>query len=190
MKKQTKAAVAAGAGAILLLGGAGSLAFWNDTSTAPGGVVSSGTLSLDDCAGGGTWTDVNHGNVVIPNITTFRIVPGDTVSYNCATAVNAIGNNLTATLTANIGAVTAGTGSAQLLAALQPAVITATANGVSLPSGATGVQITPSVAGQPIVVTVTMTFNPATTGTTAQAQTVNLAATTLNLQQNTNPVTP
>lgn len=184
MKKQTKAAAAAGAGAILLLGGAGSLAYWNDSSTAPGAVISSGTLSLSDCTGGGTWTDVNHGGTVIADITAFRIVPGDQVSYNCATSITATGNNLTATLTANIGAVT---GDADLRAALNPTV-SATANGTALPSGTTGVQISPSVATQPIVVTVTMTFNPLTTGTTAQTQTINLAATTLTLQQNTNPI--
>ncbi|WP_207837933.1 alternate-type signal peptide domain-containing protein [Williamsia soli] len=182
MKKQTKAAVAAGAGAVLLLGGLGSLAFWNDSATSPGGSISSGELSLDDCTGGGVWTDVNN-DTTIASIAAFRIVPGDVVSYACETAVNATGDNLTATLSANIGAVT---GDAELQAALNPSV-TATANGVDLPSGPAGVQITPAEVSQPITVNVTMTFDPATEGLTAQNQTANLAETTLTLQQNVNP---
>lgn len=185
MKKQTKAAVAAGAGAILLLGGAGSLAYWNDEGTSPGGEISSGQLSLEDCTDGGTWTDVNNGTP-IASITDFRIVPGDQVSYTCETAVNATGDNLTATLSVDLGDVT---GDTALEAALNP-VASATSNGVTLPGGPTGVQIVPTGAAQPIVVTVTMTFDPGTVGTTAQNETINLSATTLTLVQNTNPVTP
>lgn len=181
MKKQTKAAVAAGAGAILLLGGAGSLAYWNDSGATPGGEISSGQLSLDDCTGGGVWTDANDDTVI--NINTFKVVPGDSVSYVCETAINATGDNLTATLTVDIGDVT---GDADLEAALNP-TISATANGVALPEGETGVQIVPTVETQPIVVTVTMTFDPDTIGTTAQNETINLEATTLTLVQNDNP---
>ncbi|MDV7133197.1 alternate-type signal peptide domain-containing protein [Williamsia muralis] len=186
MKKQTKAAAAAGAGAILLLGGAGSLAYWNDSSSTPDAAISSGTLSLDDCTGDGTWTDVNHGGTTITDIDAFRIVPGDVVSYTCETAVNATGDNLTATLTADVGGVT---GDQELEDALNPPVVSVTANGVELPSDDSGVQITPAAldADQPIVVSVTMTFDPLTDGTTAQTQTVNLAATQLVLTQNTNP---
>lgn len=182
MKKQTKAAMAAGAGAILLLGGAGSLAYWNDSGSAPGGTIRSGQLSLGDCAGGGTWTDENNETII--NITDFRVVPGDSVSYNCDTTINATGDNLTATLTADVGEVT---GDAALRDGLD-SVVTATVNGVALPSEGGEVQITPTTATtQSIVVTVTMTFDPATGGLTAQNQTVNLAATTLTLEQNDNP---
>ena len=185
MQKKTKAAIAAGAGAILLLGGAGSLAYWNDSSSTTGGSISSGKLSLDDCANGGTWTDVNKATT-IADIEAFRIVPGDSLSFTCNTAVNATGDNLTATLTANIGQVS---GNAELLAALGNPKVTATANGAPLPSGGAGVQITPKTGSQPIVVTVAITFDPATTGTVGQNQSVNLAATTLELKQNANPTT-
>ncbi|WP_031331188.1 alternate-type signal peptide domain-containing protein [Williamsia sp. D3] len=181
MNKQTKAAVAAGAGAILLLGGAGSLAYWNDEGTSPGGEINSGQLSLDDCTGGGGWTDVKN-NTAIADINAFRIVPGDVVSYNCSTAVNATGDNLTATLSVDLGAVT---GDAALKAALNPSVA-ATANGVALPSGPTGVQINPTDGKQPVVITVTMAFDAATSTTAAQNATINLGATALTLVQNTN----
>ena len=183
MKKKTKAAIAAGAGAVILLGGAGSLAFWNDSSTTTEGEISSGELSLDDCENGGTWTDVNQATT-ISDIEAFRIVPGDTLSYTCVTAINATGDNLSATLTADIGEVT---GDADLLAALGNPQVTATANGAPLPSNTTGVQITPTTESQPIVVTVAITFDPATTGTVGQNQSVNLGATTLELTQNANP---
>ena len=48
MKKSTKGAVAAGAAAVLLLGGAGTLAFWNADGTAEGGTLTAGTLELTD----------------------------------------------------------------------------------------------------------------------------------------------
>ena len=55
MKKSTKGALAATTAGVLLLGGAGSLAFWSDSIG--GSTISSGHISLDDttagdCAGG------------------------------------------------------------------------------------------------------------------------------------------
>lgn len=183
MKKQTKAAIAAGAGALLLLGGAGSLAYWNDTTTVPGGTIASGELSLAPCVGGGTWTDVNNGNAAI-DISTFRIVPGDSVAFDCSTTINATGDNLEATLTADV-LPTVG-GDAALAAALSTTV-TATVGGTTLPAGSPGVQITPAQGAQSAALRVAITFDPGTTGTTGQNQTVNLSAMTLNLVQNPNP---
>src|SRR5690606_34200346 len=55
MKKTTAAAVAAAVGAALLLGGAGTLAYWSDTETSATQSISSGKLNLD-AATGGTWS--------------------------------------------------------------------------------------------------------------------------------------
>ncbi|MGN5237981.1 alternate-type signal peptide domain-containing protein [Rhodococcus sp. SJ-3] len=184
MNKKTKAAVAAGAGAILLLGGVGTLAFWSDEADlGGGGTITSGQLTLGECAGGGTWTNVNAGTT-IADISSFRIVPGDTVEYTCDTTLTAEGDNLTATLTADLGAVT---GDAELLAALQRDV-TATLNGTTLPASGEGVQVVANDGSdQPISVGVTIAFDPGTTGTTGQGQTVDLAEMSLNLEQNPNP---
>jgi len=46
MNKRTKALVAGGAGAVILLGTAGTFALWSDTATVPGAVVTGGELEL------------------------------------------------------------------------------------------------------------------------------------------------
>jgi len=46
MNKRTKALVAGGAGAVILLGTAGTFALWSDTATVPGAVVTGGKLAL------------------------------------------------------------------------------------------------------------------------------------------------
>ena len=47
MKKSTKGAFAAAAAGSLLLGGAGSLAYWTDASTVDGKAITSGHLQLN-----------------------------------------------------------------------------------------------------------------------------------------------
>lgn len=93
MKKSTKGAVAAGAAAALLLGGAGTLAFWNDTASVPGGNISSGNLALGtpDCGAG--WT--LDGNTPY---TDQLIVPGDVLTKVCTVDLQATGEHLGATL--------------------------------------------------------------------------------------------
>jgi len=54
MNKRTKGLVAGGAGAVILLGTAGTFALWSDSDTAPGAVVTGGRLELT--AGDTTWT--------------------------------------------------------------------------------------------------------------------------------------
>ncbi|NKU44191.1 alternate-type signal peptide domain-containing protein [Rhodococcus hoagii] len=46
MNKKTKGAIAAGAAAALLAGGAGSFALWSDSETLNGGTITAGTLTL------------------------------------------------------------------------------------------------------------------------------------------------
>jgi len=55
MNKTIKGSLAAGAAAVLLLGGAGSLAYWTDAADIDGGTITAGTLTLDagTC---GDWT--------------------------------------------------------------------------------------------------------------------------------------
>lgn len=97
MKKSTKGAIAAGAAAVLLLGGAGSLAFWSDSTSISGGSVNSGELALSDaqCDAGWVYAEGNAGAGDAVNL----IVPGDTISKQCTFTVTATGDNLEATLT-------------------------------------------------------------------------------------------
>lgn len=96
MKKSTKGALAASAAAVLLLGGAGSLAYWTSSSTIDPSTITAGDLQLGtaSCA---AWTYVGVGGTFVP--ATDRVVPGDSVTRVCTIPVTAVGKNLKADLT-------------------------------------------------------------------------------------------
>lgn len=115
MERLTKAAIATGAAAVLLLGGAQTLAYWTADATATGTDFTSGTLTAADgtCA---AWTYADGSAVTL-------VVPGDVVSTVCTTTVTGTGdhlavnatfggatweaaNGLTADLTLTTGAIT------------------------------------------------------------------------------------
>jgi alternate signal-mediated exported protein len=97
MKKSTKGAFAAAAAGSLLLGGAGSLAYWTDAETVGGGSIASGHLKLlpvgsaTGCAG---WTFADGSAFAA----TDEIVPGDTLKQTCTYTADMVGKNLKATL--------------------------------------------------------------------------------------------
>ena len=119
MNKTTKGAVAAAAAGVLLLGGAGSLAYWNATGTVAGGTISSGQLTLtnpdcdpDTTAGaiGSVWK-LDDGTTFDPD--TQKIVPGDTLTKVCTYDITASGAHLlTADLTVSTPAYTNATDNA------------------------------------------------------------------------------
>ncbi|WP_369373560.1 alternate-type signal peptide domain-containing protein [Promicromonospora sp. Populi] len=87
MERLTKAALATGGAAVLLLGGAGTLAFWTDEGLATGTDLTAGTLTMTDgtC---GDWT-LDGGDAI-----TEGIVPGDTVTADCALTLGGTGDHL------------------------------------------------------------------------------------------------
>jgi alternate signal-mediated exported protein len=89
MKRLTKAAIATGAAAFLLLGGAGTVAYWTGTGTATGTEVKSGTLTVTNgtCAAW-TYTTASGGGPVT------LAVPGDTVQTSCTVTVQGTGDHL------------------------------------------------------------------------------------------------
>lgn len=98
MRTSIKAALAAVAGGGLLLGGAGSLAYWNDeTEVLPDTTVTSGTLDLGAPACG-NWL-LDGGTTFDPAADT--IVPGDSLTRVCQFQVSITGDHLTANITAN-----------------------------------------------------------------------------------------
>ncbi|MBX3193619.1 MAG: alternate-type signal peptide domain-containing protein [Schumannella sp.] len=105
MNKFTKASIATGAGIVLLLGGAGTLAYWNDSATTGAGSITSGTLDISSYAGTGAgWFDVSADNSSAPesiSTSTFRVVPGDTLRYVEWFTISATGDNLVADLAVN-----------------------------------------------------------------------------------------
>lgn len=88
MNKLVKASVASAAGIALLMGGAGSLALWNDSATVSSGTVSTGELSLTS-NGAGSWAN---------GIALW--VPGDTDTYTETFTVVASGDNIDAQISA------------------------------------------------------------------------------------------
>ena len=91
INRTTKGALAASAAAVLLLGGAGSLAYWNSTQAITGADVDSGHLKLvsPDCGDG--WI-LDGGAVYSAQL----LVPGDTLTKVCSFTVDAAGEHLTA----------------------------------------------------------------------------------------------
>lgn len=99
MNAVTKGAIAAGAAAVLLTSGLGTLAYWSSSTTVAGGTLSSGHLSLD--VQNPVWTD-QSGSIAVPfDPAVDSIVPGDVIVYTADALVSGEGRNLEATLTAD-----------------------------------------------------------------------------------------
>jgi len=90
MRKTVKGALAAGVGGVLLLGGAGTLAYWTDTGTVTGTGITSGHLMLisPSCVG---W-QLDGAEPLVAQL----IVPGDTLTQQCTFEVDAVGAHITA----------------------------------------------------------------------------------------------
>ncbi|HWV27089.1 MAG TPA: alternate-type signal peptide domain-containing protein [Aeromicrobium sp.] len=92
MKKSTKGALAAAGAGVLLLGGAGTLAYWTDDATISGTTITSGHLTVDasDCdATNAVWT--LEGDAFDP--ATDALIPGDTLTMNCDVDVDVEGTH-------------------------------------------------------------------------------------------------
>lgn len=97
MKKSYKGALAAAAAGVLLLGGAGSLAYWSSTQDVPGGTINSGSLALGtpDC---GDWSLDSGEELPLVYADGDPLVPGDVLTRTCTFTITATGNHLRATL--------------------------------------------------------------------------------------------
>jgi alternate signal-mediated exported protein len=103
MKKSTKGALAAAAAGTLLLGGAGSLAFWNDATNVSGTSITSGHLKLTNstCATADWILDEGAGAPHEATYSTQLLVPGDKLTKTCTIDVDAAGDHLAATFSAD-----------------------------------------------------------------------------------------
>ena len=148
MKKSYKGALAASAAGVILLGGAGSLAYWNATGDVPGGSVTSGELKLNNASCGGFVLDSVGGPGGAFTPATDRLVPGGTSTKTCTFDVKATGNHLVADLAVTQPAVS---GDATLSDVL-------TANGTFTVNNAAATQITSANDGDVLEAVVTVTF--------------------------------
>ncbi|MBI5161760.1 MAG: alternate-type signal peptide domain-containing protein [Micrococcales bacterium] len=94
MNKIAKASIAGAAGVVLLMGGAGSLAYWNNSQNlgSNGTTITAGTLSASP-ASAGTWTTSFNNGTSTPGIPT-AIVPGDKLTFTQTFTVTASGSDL------------------------------------------------------------------------------------------------
>ncbi len=109
MKKSAKGALAAAAAGSLLLGGAGSYAFWTSSQDVGTEAINSGSLTLGapNCtANPGThdW-QIDGGAAYVAGTT--KLVPGDTISKVCDLPLTLVGDHIGATLAIDTAAFTA-----------------------------------------------------------------------------------
>lgn len=95
MKKHTKGALAAGTAAVLLLGGASTLAFWGDSADVSGSDISTGKLSLSETQ---SWDWVYALGNAKAGEDVNQIVPGDSITQRHEFVLDASGDNLAAVL--------------------------------------------------------------------------------------------
>jgi alternate signal-mediated exported protein len=169
MNKLVKGAIAGAAGIALLMGGAGSLALWNDSAAITDQSVSSGTLSIT--ATNGTWTG--------PAL----LVPGDSATYTSTLTITAKGANLLSRLSIDPASIT---GTAGLVSNLTTSLALGTVTGGTLtPAGANAFDV---AATQPagvmtIPVTVTVSLPSSVSGTNGQTGTVSVNNLAFKLDQ-------
>lgn len=179
MKKTTKGALAAGAAAVLLLGGAGSLAYWTADGTVPDSDINSGslTMSVGTCSG---WSFASS-DTETPTGAATLLVPGDTVQETCSATINGTGDHLRATVGLDPATVPANLtiGTAQA-PATTPDQLTISAAVTDPAAGATGVPIT---GPTPVTVTITVQWPLGSENNGSQLSTATLSGIALQAQQ-------
>lgn len=182
MHNNIKAALAATAATVLLLGGAGTLASWNDSETIGGGAIKSGELSLTQEVGQTctAWTldEAGGGGTFVPGTT--LVVPGDVITRTCTYTVNATGEHLTAAVDL---ATPSFSETNQLVSALSATATYTTDPGTGAVPLTDGASITDANDGDVLTAELSVTFDAATAGTTAQALTATLDALVVSLTQ-------
>jgi alternate signal-mediated exported protein len=114
MNKLAKGAIAGAAGIALLMGGAGTLAYWNDSADvlSANQQISSGDLTVVPAPAAAVWTvkpwngTASGTAQTIADISTFKMVPGDLVEYAKSVTVTAVGTTLKLQLTLAPGSIT------------------------------------------------------------------------------------
>ncbi|MDQ0866562.1 alternate-type signal peptide domain-containing protein [Arthrobacter globiformis] len=165
-----KGTAAIAVGAALLLGGGGTLASWNASDTQTPGTVIAGDLNV--AAAPGVWKDRTGATI---NISTYKVVPGDKLTYTQALTVTLTGDKMAANIT------TSGTGAADGFTAGNVVV-----TGPALTIGSTPVT-NPLTSSGTVTATITFEFLSTTTGRSDVTKTYNFGNVAFNLNQITQP---
>ena len=188
MERLTKAAVATGGAAVLLLGGAGTMAYWTATATATGSGMTSGTLT----ATGSTCTDwefaaADGGDGTVDGTPAVGlIVPGDIVASSCTVTVTGTGDHLA--VTAALAGDTAFAETNPLTADMTLATGDVTVDGA--PAPAEGIDLSDGAAHTiQVVVTATFPYGDATdiSANDTQDLTATLSDVTVTVEQVAHP---
>ena len=170
MNKLVKGSIAGAAGIALLLGGAGTFALWNSNATLTAPSISSGQLALR-ANNNGVWKAAD-GTEITP--ATYRMIPGQTLTYTQTLTVNAVGNGIKANLTYS-GLTGSGTLDPFVTKTLAVTSSSATVNGQTL-------AFTAGVSTVDVALTVTMPGDKIT-GTQGMNSTLDLSSLTFTLAQ-------
>lgn len=176
MKKSTKGALAAAAAGSLLLGGAGSLAYWTDAEDIMGTSITSGHLKLNpvDANCDATW------KLGATAYTTQVLAPGDVLTRHCQYTVSKSGDNLTARLNVSAPGFAAGSNTTLTGDMAIAAAFSYDADGsgsASAPSAVSGGVVSSVANGATVDATLTVTFNGTGVENNASNTGTNLTAT-------------
>ena len=173
MKNSTliKGTAAIAVGAALLLGGGGTMAAWNDSVSAAPGTITAGTLDVAKTAAG-VWKD--RANNTIADISAYRVVPGDKLTFTQDVDVTLTGDKMAASITA------LGTGEANGFTSTNVSI-----SGPSLAIGGTPIanNLTQSANVQKVTATITFEFLASTSGQSDVNKTYNFGNVGFTLQQ-------
>lgn len=164
---RTKAIVAIAAGAVLLLGGGTTLAYWSTSQVLDVGTINSGDLNMVT-DGAPEWTlqgVTDAAATAVADPAAVEIVPGDVLTMTQDVTLTVQGDTLSAELTIVEGTVPEG-----LAAAVDATGVTPTA-------------ITAADDGKTVTVTVTITFDAATANREKVNTAFDLGDVTLTLSQ-------
>jgi len=166
-----KGTAAIAVGAALLLGGGGTLASWNAADNAAPGTVVAGDLNVVKTAAG-VWTDRAGATI---DIATYKVVPGDKLTYTQVLDVTLTGDKMAANITAT------GTGANN---GFTPANVVV--SGPVLTVGGTTVA-NPLKTSKTVTATITFEFLSTTTGRADVSKTYDFGSVAFTLQQITQP---
>lgn len=171
--RRTRGVVAITAGAALLLGGGGTLAYWSVSHDAIVNDIQTGDLNLT--LGTGSW---KLNGTTVTDISTLRIVPGDTLVLTQPLNLTLVGNNLNAELEVDTSGLITSGGNPTTHVSVNSAVSGLTGTGGIYP-------VTPAtLASNPTVqATVTIAFDPTTPNREDVNATINLDKLTFTLAQ-------
>ena len=171
MNKLIKGSIAGAAGIALLLGGAGTFAFWSDTAAVAAGEVTSGVLDVANKTPG-TWDK----DIAL-------IVPGDSLTFTDTLELTATGDNLKAAVTTNAAEIVNGIDG---IDDIEPTVVVK--HGADVVTPVAGVY-TLGAGEYTVDVSVVVNFPAGTAGQVGQNQTTDLGALAVTVTQ-VAPTTP